>query len=128
MSEVEALFARARRYIESAGLLLQSEDYESAVSRVYYAMFYAVEALLLASGRTYSSHKAVISAFNQDYIKSDILPREMGKQLSTAFQKRQLGDYEYTFVITREEAAELTEIGTEFIDRILAHIASLSRT
>lgn len=50
MNEIKGLMSRAKRYMKSARLLIKDGDYESAVSRVYYAMFYCVEALLLTTG------------------------------------------------------------------------------
>ena len=44
MNEIKSLISRSERYIKSAELLFNDGDYESAVSRVYYAMFYCVEA------------------------------------------------------------------------------------
>ena len=49
MKETESLILRARKYLKSAEVLLQEEDYESSVSRTYYAMFYSAEAALLVS-------------------------------------------------------------------------------
>ena len=77
MKEIESLVRRAQKYLKSARILLNAEDYESSVSRVYYAMFYAVEALLLSEGLSFSSHRGVISAFGKHFIKSGIFPREM---------------------------------------------------
>lgn len=56
---------KVKKYLESAELLFKSGDYESSVSRVYYAMFYSVEALLLTEGISVSSHKGVISVFGE---------------------------------------------------------------
>ncbi|MEN8265002.1 MAG: HEPN domain-containing protein [Nitrospirota bacterium] len=50
MKEVESLISRASKYIKSAAMLIAEEDYESSVSRSYYAMFYCIEALLLTKG------------------------------------------------------------------------------
>ncbi|OGW12933.1 MAG: hypothetical protein A3G93_13875 [Nitrospinae bacterium RIFCSPLOWO2_12_FULL_45_22] len=77
MSEIENLLARARRYIKSGNLLLADGDYESAVSRAYYAMFYSTEALLLTKGLSYSSHKGVISAFGRHFVKTGIFPTNL---------------------------------------------------
>ena len=48
MSEIESLIKRAERYLLSAKLLLKEGDYESSVSRIYYAMFFAAQAALLS--------------------------------------------------------------------------------
>ena len=42
----DAAVARARKYLKTASLALQEEDYESYVSRAYYAMFYMTRALV----------------------------------------------------------------------------------
>ena len=71
MNQLQSLIEKARRYLRSAELLIGDGDYDSAVSRAYYAMFYAAEAALLKKGMTFSSHKAVISAFGQHFVKTD---------------------------------------------------------
>ena len=122
MSEIKSLLSRASRYMKSAKLLIEDGDYESAVSRVYYAMFYSVEALLLTKGLSFSSHKAVISAFGQHFVKTGILPKDMSKTLTKVFEKRQFGDYEFTFVITKEEAEDILKDGRRFIAEIARYL------
>lgn len=124
LSEIDALLDRTVKYIESAQMLLESEDFESCVSRVYYAMFYAVEAALLTKKLSFSSHKGVLSAFARHFVKNGIFPKEMSKQLNLAFEKRQLGDYGHTFVICEEEAEELLEIGKDFTEKIRTFITT----
>jgi len=43
----------------------------------------------------------------------------MGKELHRAFEKRQLSEYEYTFVISQDEAQKMLEKGENFIERII---------
>jgi uncharacterized protein (UPF0332 family) len=118
MKETSALIQKAQRYLKSAELLLRDGDSESSVSRAYYAMFYAAEAVLLTKGLSFSSHKGVISAFGEHFVKTDVFSREMGRELNRAFEKRQIGDYEYTFVISEDEAEQMLESGTEFVNNI----------
>ena len=118
MKEISALIQKAQRYLKSAELLLKDGDSESSVSRTYYAMFYAAEAALLTKSLSFSSHKGVISAFSEHFIKTDIFPREMGRELNRAFEKRQIGDYEYTFVISEDEAEQMLQSGKEFVNSI----------
>ncbi len=122
MKEVESLISRARKYIKSAATLIAEEDYESSVSRSYYAMFYCIEALLLTKGLSFSSHKGVISAFGQHFVKTGIFDKEMSREVNRAFEKRQLGDYEYTFVISREEAEEILESAKNFTGKVEAYL------
>ena len=118
MTEIDSLVKRAKRYIRSAELLLNDEDYESSISRTYYAMFYAAQAVLLTKKLTFSSHKGVISAFGKHFIKTEIFPKEMGRELNRAFEKRQIGDYGYTFVVSDEEAEQMLRYGKEFVNKI----------
>jgi uncharacterized protein (UPF0332 family) len=119
MKEIQELVKRAQRYIKSAEMLLEDKDYESCVSRIYYAMFYCAEAALLTKNLSFSSHKGVISAFGEYFVKPGVFIREMGKELNRAFEKRQLGDYEYTFVITPSEAKQMLESGKGFVETII---------
>lgn len=122
MKEIEFLIKMAEKYIKSSEILLNAEDYESSVSRLYYAMFYSVEALLLTEGLSFSSHKGVIAAFGKHFIKSGLFPKEMGKELDRAFEKRQLSDYEYNFAISRNEAEEMLQTGKNFVRRIISYL------
>ena len=115
MKEISALIERAQRYLKSAKILLEDGDYESSVSRTYYAMFYCVQATLLTKELSFSSHKGVISAFGEHFVKTGIFPKALGKELNRAFEKRQVGDYEYTFVISEGEAEQILRSGKEFV-------------
>jgi uncharacterized protein (UPF0332 family) len=128
MKEVESLIERALRYLKSAELLLEDGDCESSVSRAYYAMFYCVQALLLTENLEFSSHRAVISAFGKNFVKTGIFSKEMGTELNRAFEKRHIGDYEYTFAISEEEAREILESGKKFVEKIVQHLEKEKKT
>ncbi len=118
MKEIDSLIGRAERYLKSAQILFEDGDYESSVSRTYYAMFYSIQAMLLTKNLSFSSHKGVISAFGEHFVKTGIFQKEMSKELNKAFEKRQIGDYEYTFVISKGEAEEILENGEKFVNTI----------
>jgi len=122
MKEIKSLVEKAKKYLRSAEILLKEGDYESSVSRTYYAMFYCAQAMLLTKNLSFSSHKGVISAFGEHFVKTGVFPKEMGRELNRAFEKRQLGDYEYTFVISKREAEEMLESGKKFVNEIVQHL------
>ena len=124
MNEADSLIKRAKKYIHSAGELIKLEDFESSVSRAYYAMFFCAEAVLLNKGLAFSTHKGVISTFGKEFVKTTIFPREMGRMLNKAFGKRQLSDYEYTFVIKKEEAEEILDGAVNFLKEIEKYLKS----
>jgi uncharacterized protein (UPF0332 family) len=61
--ELQALIGKAEKYLNSAEMLRSRGDFDSAASRLYYAMFYCAEALLMVKDLSFSSHRGVISAF-----------------------------------------------------------------
>lgn len=118
MNSIQGFMEKAGRYLRSAELLLQDADYDSTVSRAYYAMFYAAEAVLLTKDMAFSSHKAVISAFGKYFVKTGIFDRQMGKDLNIIFDERQLGDYEPMFSISQDNANHAIEVAKGFVDTI----------
>ncbi|MHC4559453.1 MAG: HEPN domain-containing protein [Planctomycetota bacterium] len=124
MSQIQALIEKARRYLRSTELLIQDGDYDSAVSRSYYAMFYSAEAALLKKKMTFTSHKAVISAFGQHYVKTGIFDKHMGRDLNIVFGQRQLGDYESNFSISEENARHTFESARGFVDQVAEWLKS----
>lgn len=89
-----------------------------AISRAYYVMFYAAEALLLHEGKTLSKHSAVIAAFGHDYAKPNIVSRDLHHNFREAFRLRQLVDYDTTPPITREDAIERIALAQDFLEVI----------
>lgn len=87
------LLRKAQRYLDSARLLREAGDRDSAVSRTYYAAFYLAEVLLDTLGLSFSSHRAVISAFGQEFAKTGRLDARFHRLLISAFEKRQRADY-----------------------------------
>lgn len=115
MSNRFPLLAKAKRYIQSAHLLMNDNDLDSAASRLYYAMFYVAETLLDAKGLSFSSHRGVISAFGQHFAKTGELDPRFHRILITAFAKRQLGDYAATSGISCQEVGEMLTEAQDFL-------------
>lgn len=68
---------QADESLESAKLLLENEKYRPSVNRSYYAMFYAVLALLAKEKRETSKHSGAIAIFNREFIKKGIFNKEL---------------------------------------------------
>jgi uncharacterized protein (UPF0332 family) len=102
----EGPLAKARRNLRSARVLLADGDYDSAVSRAYYAMFYVAEALLLSKGLAYSKHSAVIAAFGKEFAKTGELSAEFHAHLREAAEARNISDYQTVSHITEETALQ----------------------
>jgi len=115
--ELRAMLEKARRYVDSAEVLAGRQDYDSAASRLYYAMFYCAEALLWARGKSFSRHRAVIAAFARDFVKAGLLPAALHKSLLVGFEKRQVGDYEFSGAVTEADVANLARDAARFVQQ-----------
>lgn len=85
----------ARHSLAAAKLLISKGFSSAAVNRLYYAAFYAVNALLVANNIETKSHKGSRTEFARHFIKSNKLNREYGKLFSHLHDLRQTGDYDY---------------------------------
>ncbi|MCS7151007.1 MAG: HEPN domain-containing protein [Endomicrobia bacterium] len=113
--DIEGYLKKAEDSIRSAELNLLNELYDFSVSRSYYAMFYIAEALLLSKKLSYSSHSAVISFFNKEFVKTKIFDKKYFDYLTKAFELRQNSDYEPQPVATREQAQDILQKAKEFL-------------
>jgi len=124
MTEDQAgLLAKARDSTRGAELLARDGLYDFAVSRAYYAMFYAAEAILLGEGLRLSSHAAVISAFGQRFAKSGRLPAELHHFLIDAQDSRTQGDYEIHPTQSADDAALAISRARDFIAQTERYLA-----
>jgi len=110
---------RAYQTLNTAQLLReQNTDTASIVNRAYYAMFYAALALLATIGEETSKHSGVMALFDRHFIKTGVLPKEMGKFLHTAFDVRQTGDYEDRPEISQAMAEQILEFAVKFVKSV----------
>lgn len=100
--------------MKSSDLLIRDGDYDSAVSRAYYAMFYVAQALRLSQGLSFSSHKAVIGSFGKHFVKTGKVRPELHQSLVDIFEKRQLGDYESRVSTDQAAAREALKKSRKF--------------
>lgn len=120
--DVLDLIKKAQKSIEAATLLFKQEYYDFSASRSYYAMFYTAEAVLLTKKLSFSKHSAVISAFGNVFIKSNTLPQHLHHYIQEAYKLRQIGDYEASTDINKEQAHQLIGQAKEFVETIEAYL------
>jgi uncharacterized protein (UPF0332 family) len=94
---------------------LAEGDFDSAAFRLHYAMFFTAQALLQNLGLVFSSHRATISAFGQNFSKTGELDSRFHKALLDAFGQHQLGDYAVDSGLRREDIDILLKMANEFL-------------
>ncbi|MBU2573352.1 MAG: HEPN domain-containing protein [Elusimicrobia bacterium] len=122
MDEISGLIEKAKEDIKAAELLIGAGLCRIAVSRAYYAMFYIAEALLLAKGLSFSSHKGVISNFGREFVKSGIFDKKFQKALSGIFKLRQNCDYDPLPKIDESKTGQALQNAKEFLNKAKTYL------
>src|SRR5437868_7076356 len=91
--EVSELLTKSRRSLLAGRRLYEDGDFDFAVSRAYYAMFYLAEALLLQRGLAFSRHGGVIAALQRQFVSGGQLAQAHHAALQRAFDNRNIADY-----------------------------------
>lgn len=108
----------AYKTLEAAKILAKNELWNSSINRLYYAVFYAVNALLMFNEIYTKSHSGTKSMFSQYFIKTGRFDKKYGQLLSELFDHRQKGDYENIFDYDEEWVMPLFEPVKEMIQQI----------
>lgn len=122
MKEIRDFIEKAEKFLNTAENALNNGDYDSCVSRCYYAMFFMAEAVLLTKDLSASSHKGVITLFGEHFVKTKIFERNLGKALNDAYDKRLVGDYGVGFMVTEQQAQDLLETAQDFVSRLKGYL------
>jgi uncharacterized protein (UPF0332 family) len=117
---------KARRSLQVAEEILASGSPDFAASRLYYAYFYAAQALLATKGLSFNRHGQVIAQYGRHFSKTSILDPKFHKSIGTAFELRQLGDYQAEVSIEPEMVVDLASTCRQFIDAASTYIEGIS--
>jgi len=80
-----------KKYIKDATL-------ESTVNRIYYAMFYAVSALLISKELSSSKHSGILAVFNKEIVNKGFIKRLWGEFYFVA--SRNIGNHSRGILIS----------------------------
>lgn len=122
MSAISQIIDKAERSLKTAKEIFQAEEYDFAVSRAYYTIFYMAEAALMTKDLSYSKHSGVIAAFGRHLIKTGVFDKKLHAILKNAFKRRNIGDYEFNITITKEEAERVINDAEEFFQTVKAYL------
>ena len=115
----------AHKTFNAAKILAENGFWNSAVNRLYYSIFYAVNALLVANEIITKSHSATKSQFSLHFVKTGEFDKKYGKLLSELFDWRQKGDYENIFDYNESSVKPLFKPVNEMIELIEKEIKNV---
>lgn len=111
--------SQARESLKEADVLLrEGMSRRSVMNRLYYAMFYALLALLQDKQLGSSKHSGAISLFDREFIKTGLLEKDFSKVLHRTFELRQKADYMEQTEVTTQDIDEIHPQVSAFVSRI----------
>jgi uncharacterized protein (UPF0332 family) len=114
---------RGREELSAAQLLAKNGFDAQAVSRSYYAAFYAAEAALLLVGETRSKHSGVIATVGGVLVRQQGLDERAGRLLRSLFERRSQADYNLADV-PKAEACQAVQDATFVVEALQNWIES----
>ena len=102
--KLNTIMTKGRESLEVAKQLHNQNHFNDAVSRVYYAVFHSLQAILLTKKLSFSRHSAVLSAFNREFVRGGVFPNDFHTKIIHLFKDRQIGDYAYEKEISLENS------------------------
>lgn len=109
---------QAAETLREASLLLDQSAWRGAQNRAYYAMFYAVHALLATRQLGSSKHSGVLALFDREFVKPGLLPTALSRSLRLAFNRRQSWDYGEMGILDPDEITEMVAEAKLFVQAI----------
>lgn len=114
---------RAQEAVDDAKMLFTLERYNLAANRAYYAVFYAMRAVLALDGIDRKHHSAVIAEFRRLYIKTGVFDTWMSDTIRDLFDLRADSDYDDFFVASKAEVSEQIGNAERFVRQIAAYLS-----
>lgn len=109
---------RAKETIIEAESMANISHWNACTNRLYYSCFYAILALMVVNQMSSSKHTGVRSLFNLYFVKTKLIPENLGKLYNNLFIFRQQGDYEDFFVMEKEQVFPWIKQAKELINVI----------
>ena len=119
---------RAEDSLKAARIMFDKDMLSFAMNRIYYAMFYSVQAALILKDVSFSKHGQVKAYMNRALVKTGILPLSLGRVYNKAFEYRQKFDYVDFAEPDQELVESYLKQAREFIDAIKRYLKDQSPT
>lgn len=108
----------AENKLDHARRIFEIGLYDDAVSRAYYAMFYAAKAALLAEGVDLRRHSSAVTKFRELFVITGRADAEYLRYLGRAQSARERSDYAPFVPLSKEGTEEILNTAGEFIAKI----------
>ncbi len=118
LEEWERWLNRSKTTLLAAQALIDKHLLSDAISRIYYAMFYATKSLFARDGLTVKRHAGLLTLFGREYVKTKVIAPEFHQILIKAFESRQKSDYDIYWKMTLDDAQTQLAAAKQFVTEI----------
>mgnify|MGYP006282764335 CR=1 FL=1 len=115
---------QAKETLREARILATQQAPRGAINRAYYAMFYAVLAVLATRELGSSKHSGAISLFDREFVKAGDFPKGLSRSLHLAFEHRQRADYGELTQVEESAATQAIREAEAFVRTVGAYLAA----
>lgn len=109
---------RCRETLQEVDYLIEGKFYNAAVSRLYYACYYATVALLVSNHIETQTHAGVKSLFSLHFVKTNLFDRNLAKTFFQLFDLRHNNDYEDYCFCSKDTIEEIRPLAGQFIAEV----------
>ena len=109
---------RSRELIDDSRRLFESGSYKSSNNRAYYAIFYAMRAVLALDEVDFKKHSGALRYFQREYIKTRIFDKCYSDIIMDSSEIRNASDYDDFYLASKEEALVQIEGAEKFYHAI----------
>ncbi len=115
---------RSDKALQEVSVLAEMQHYNTAISRLYYSLFYVVSAYLAKNDLVSKTHAGALHHFNKEIVKPGKIDKSYAKSYAKAFQMRQVGDYGDLEEFTLEDLNAIQPAIIELIKQVKQLIVS----
>lgn len=115
---IEYRLSRCREAFKEVNYLVEGGFYSSAVSRLYYACYYAAVALLIANKIETQTHAGIKTMLAYHFVKTNKIDKKHVKTFFQLFDLRHANDYDDFSLCEKETIESLIQPAEEFIDAV----------
>jgi uncharacterized protein (UPF0332 family) len=108
----------ARQTLEDAKIIANNKLWKATANRLYYACFYAANALMVKFGFEAKTHAGVIRLLGLNFISKNLISNELGDTYYKLFTLRLKGDYDDWIVVNESDIMPLFDPAENFIKTI----------
>lgn len=115
----------AKERISFAKEILKIGDYKTVANRSYYAVFSAMRAVLALDNIDSKKHSGVIAEFRKNYLKTELLPKELSFAIDELVEVRQGSDYDDFYLISKNKVEQQLINAENFVNEVERYLISV---